>query len=165
MLMLAVNNLSVADDGSIVVFDSAATNLDVPDSNGFSDVFFRNRVTSSTRLVSSNSFSSSGNGDSGNAQISGNGLYVVFESLASDFIATDTLRIKDIFVRNLAAFPGIDIVRVNNPDSGTEATASTDEPVISSDGRYVGFHSIEQYSIEDTDSLLDVFRAHNSTHP
>lgn len=159
-------NPSVSEDGSTVVFHSAATNLDGLDNNGVSDIYLRYRPFQFTKLVSVNpNTGSSGNGHSSNAHINGDSNYVAFESLASDLVPGDAVGIKDIFVRNLTVLPAIKIARVNNPESGAEATSASDRPAISRDGRYVIFDSIEPYTVDDTDTLRDIFRAHNSTHP
>ncbi len=161
------NKPSISNDGSTVVFHTNATNLDVvSDNNGLADVYLHYRPLTVTSLISTNmSATNGGDNDSINAYISGNADYVVFESLASDLVNGDTNGLKDIFVRNLSVLPTRIIERVNNPESSSEATAASDSPVISTDGRYVSFHSIEPYTIDDTDTLRDVFRAHNSTHP
>ena len=164
------NKPSVSDDGSVVVFHSNATNLDVLDAtNGVVDVFMRDRATPSTQLVSATIAGAGGDSVSSNAHLSGNGIYVVFESLASDLVADDTNGSKDIFVRDLSAVdvnsdPVVDIERVNIPYSSLEAVSPALQPVISADGRYTGFHSIEQYTIDDTTTFNDVFRAYNSTY-
>ena len=160
------NKPSVSDDGSTVVFHTDATNLDVvADKNGTTDVYLHYRPLAFTKLISANpNTGKSGNDASRNAHITGNADYVVFDSLASDLVSGDVLGVKDIFVRDLSVLPDITIERLNNPESGSEATADSDDPVISTDGRYVSFHSIVPYTIDDTNSWSDVFRAHNSTH-
>ena len=158
------NRPSVSDDGSMVVFDTNAI-LDGVDNNGTTDVYFRYRPLAVTKLVSVNpGTSDSGNGASSNASISGDANYVVFESLAADLVTEGALGVKDIFVRDLSALPLTVIDRVNNPESGGEATSDSISPAISKDGRYVSFHSIAPFTLDDTDTLFDVFRAHNSTH-
>ena len=157
------NRPSVSDDGSMVVFDTDAI-LDGVDNNGTTDVYFRDRPLVFTKLVSVNpGTSDSGNGASSNASISGDANYVVFESLASDLVTEGALGVKDIFVRDLSALPLIVIDRVNNSESGGEATSDSISPAISKDGRYVSFHSIAPFTLDDTDTLFDVFRTHNST--
>jgi hypothetical protein len=160
------NSPSVSDDGDSIAFHTVAANLDVTDTNGIDDVYVRNRVTASTRLVSVNSDDTgSGNGASANANISGDAKYIVFESLAENLILDDTNGIKDIFVRNLSV---LSTDRVNNPSDGSESTFPINQayqhlPVISSDGRYVGFNSEQKYTLDDTDTLSDVYRALNTT--
>jgi len=166
----ASNNPSISDDGSMVVFDSIATNLDNLDNNGVRDVFLRYRPLAFTKLASANpSTDESGNDASSNAKISGDANYVTFESLASDLesglVPGDVLGVQDIFIRDLTTLPLITIVQLNNPESQIEATSDANNPAISTDGRYVSFHTKEKMTLDDTNTLIDVFRVHNSTHP
>jgi len=166
----ASNNPSISDDGSMVVFDSIATNLDNFDNNGVRDVFLHYRPLAFTKLASANpSTNESGNDASSNAKISGDANYVTFESLASDLesglLPGDVLGAQDIFIRDLTTLPLITIVQLNNPESGSEATSDSNNPAISTDGRYVSFHTKEKMTLDDTNTLIDVFRVHNSTHP
>ena len=162
----ASNNPSISDDGSMVVFDSKASNLDDFDNNGVTDVFLHYRPLAFTKLASANpSTNNSGNDASSNAKISGDANYVTFESLASDLILVDVLGAKDIFIRDLTTLPLITIVRLNNPESGNEATSDSNSPAISTDGRYISFHTKEKMTLDDDNTLFDVFRVNNSTHP
>jgi hypothetical protein len=153
-------NPSVTDDGSIIVFDSTASNLDGSDNNGVSDIYLRHRPSTFTKMISANpGTSASGNGPSSNAHINGNGDYVAFESRASDLATGGAVNITGIYVRNLSVWPEIVINKLDMPAS----TLDSNEPAISTDGRYVSFDSTEAYTTDDTDTLRDVFRAHNST--
>ena len=157
------SNPSVSDNGTIVVFDSIAV-LDSGDSNGTTDVYYRDRTSPLTALVSvSPSTGFSGNGASAFARISGNGNHVAFESLASDFVIEGILGFKDIFVRDLSQNPSIEIVKVSLAQSGNEATSDSSNPAISADGRYVSFDSVFSFDVTDTNTINDVYRAHNST--
>lgn len=152
---------SLSNDGSTIVFHTNATNLDGLDNNGVADVYLHYRPLVFTKLISANpDNAASGNAASNSAHISGNADYVVFESLASDLVSGSTLGVKDILVRNLLAWPEIIIEKLDNPSSDRDSSM----PAISTDGRYISFHSAEKYS-DDTDTLLDVFRTHNSAHP
>jgi Tol biopolymer transport system component len=156
------NNPSISNDGSSIVFHTDATNLDVLDNNGLVDVYLHYRPLVFNSLISANpSNANSGNGASSNAHISGNADYVVFESRASDLAAGSTSAIKNILVRDLSAWPAITIEKLDIPTK----TVDSNGPVISTDGRYVSFHSIAPYTIDDTDTLSDVFRVHNSVQP
>jgi hypothetical protein len=155
-------NPSVTDDGSFVAFDTLADNLDINDSNGAADIYLRNRSLPDTGLVSVNSSGNSGNRASTNAQISGNGNYVAFESGASD-IDGGTLGVQDIFVRDMTVLPTIEINRINITVSGF-TTSNTVNPVISTDGRYVSFESEESYTLDNTGGLANIYRAINSTY-
>lgn len=157
------NNPSASDDGSIVVFDTVAV-LSGSDDNGTTDVYYRDRVTPLTGLVSANpNTQNSGNGASANAHISANGNFVAFESIASDLVTEAVFNIRDIFVRDLSQNPTITINKVNLSQIGGEATINSNNPAISADGRYVSFDSAYNYDITDTNTINDVYRSHNST--
>jgi len=155
------NKPSISNDGSTIVFHSSATNLDSSDDNDATDVYLHYITPGSTELISATNNGKSGNDASSNAHISGDADYVVFESQASDLASDSRLGINNILVRDLSAMPGIIIKKVDIPSS----TLPSNEPAISADGRYVSFHSDEAYTDDDSYSVSDVFRTHNSTHP
>jgi len=156
-------NPSISDDGTRVVFQSDATNLDGFDTNGTTDIYRRDRLTPLTKLVSANPVTlSSGDGASTRPDLNGTGNFVVFESNAND-LDGGNVGVIDIFVSDLSVSPVIEIVRVNIPASGSASTSDSNSPVISSDGRYVSFDSVESYTLDGTDIFLDVYRALNST--
>src|SRR5262249_31207314 len=85
---------SVSDDGRYIVFVSTADNV-VPgqvDTQTVQDVFLHDRVTNITKLVSHTlaSPTTTANGPSVNAVISGDGSTVVFYSFATDLVAGQT---------------------------------------------------------------------------
>ncbi len=96
---------SVSGDGRFVAFQSSATNLVASDSNGFDDIFVRDRKTRTTRRVSMGLGGAQSNGDSricvGYApSISTDGTFVAFGSGATNLVAGDTNSSADVFVRN-----------------------------------------------------------------
>lgn len=158
----ASNKPSISNDGSTIVFQSNATNLNNLDNDGMADIYLHYRPSGRTELVTVNPNNNAESGDdaSSNAHVSGNAEYVVFESLALNLASGGTPGVASIFVRDLAAWPGTIIEKLDNPSSSRPSS----KPAISTDGRYISFHSSEKYS-DDTDTLSDVFRVHNSTHP
>jgi hypothetical protein len=68
------------------------------DTNGVADIFLRNRATSVTRRVSVGA-SGQANGASDDPVISPGGGDVVFSSVASNLVAGDTNRARDVFRR------------------------------------------------------------------
>ncbi len=91
---------AISADGTIVAFESAATNLDGADSNGRWDIFVRNRVLHRTWRVSVSSSEVQANGASYLPAISADGRFVTFQSEASNLVKGDTNGVFDIFVRN-----------------------------------------------------------------
>jgi Tol biopolymer transport system component len=102
----------ISADGTVVVFDSYASDLAPLDTNRTfdqygdmfgDDVFARNLTTRATALLSMNAAgTASGNGNSSNAVISADGLAVAFTSDASDLVAGEANGLPDVF---LAALP------------------------------------------------------------
>jgi hypothetical protein len=90
----------ISADGRYVTFNSEATNLVAGDTNGYADIFVRDRQTGTTTLVSKNSAGVQGEYASYSATISADGRYVVFQSVATNLVTGDTNGIRDIFVRD-----------------------------------------------------------------
>ena len=97
----------ISRDGRYVLFASTANNLTLTNNNNFVlprrfNVFLRDRLASTTTLVSVNmAGNGGGNGDSFPTGISTNGQFALFESSASDLVAGDTNNASDIFVRDV----------------------------------------------------------------
>jgi Tol biopolymer transport system component len=92
---------AISGDGRYVVFTSAADNLVAGDSNGARDVFVRDLVAGTTALVSVNSAGTGpGNGASYSPQISADGRYVFFHSLAQNLTFPPS-GYENLFVRDL----------------------------------------------------------------
>ena len=161
-------NPSVSNDGRYITFDSIATNLATPDTNGNDDVFLRDRNPTgspSTILVSANpSTGNSANGTSTSASISSDGTFVAFQSDAIDITIGNNPGLTDIFIRDMAS-TSITINQVNITDTGiANPTLSSGNASISSDGRYVSFDSRYRFTLDDTNNgLSDIYRAYNST--
>ncbi|GAA4108143.1 hypothetical protein GCM10022215_01590 [Nocardioides fonticola] len=98
--------LAISADGSFVVFRSAATNLVPGDSNGREDVFVWERDPAgggAVVLVSATPSGAPGDDASSEADISPDGRYVAFSSIADDLVAgvSDTNARTDVFLRDL----------------------------------------------------------------
>src|SRR5688572_30608155 len=91
---------TLSADGRYVVFNSLASNLVPSDTNGRSDIFIRDRITSQTTRVSVSSGGEAGNGDSHWPAISADGRFVGFLSSASNLVSGDTNGVADIFVHD-----------------------------------------------------------------
>ncbi len=146
---------SISNDGRYVTFHSNATNLVAGDTNGVSDIFVYDRNTDTIERVSVDNVGTEANNDSLAPSISGDGRYVSFESEASNLVASDSNNHFDIFVydRNTDT-----IERVSVDNVGTEANATSTNPSISSDGRYVAFRSEATNLVTgDTNAVRDIF--------
>lgn len=91
-------------DGTVVSFGTLASNLDPDDTDTEVDAYVRDLGSAVTTLVSR----ADGDGPKGNGaspfrrvSLSGDGRYVVFDSLASNLDWADTDDVSDVFVRTL----------------------------------------------------------------
>ncbi len=130
----------ICADGWYVAFESLASNLGPPDTNGYKDIYVRNRKTDTTILVSINADGTNGgNGNSSSPVCSANCRYVAFESSAYNFGPTDTNGATDVYVRDL--FTGTTTLVSVNAAGTNSGNLESGSPAISPSGRYVAFHS------------------------
>lgn len=146
---------AISADGRFVAFTSWASNLVSGDTNGDNDVFVRDRVTGTTRLVSVGLDGQVGNRESVARDISGDGRYVLFDSVASNLMAGDTNGFFDTFVRDRLAGT---TERVSVGPGGRQANNLSFSDAISPDGRHVTFSSGASNLVAgDTNRTSDVF--------
>jgi Tol biopolymer transport system component len=146
---------AISANGRYVAFDSPATNLVAGDTNGWVDVFVRDRAAGETRRVSVGPTGRQGNFQSWASVISADGRYVAFSSLSTNLVAGDTNTEADVFVRDLVTG---ETQRVSVASSGAEGDRWSGRPAISADGRHVAFSSNATNLVAgDTNDNPDVF--------
>jgi Tol biopolymer transport system component len=97
---------SISADGRFVVFGSLASNLVPGDTNGFADMFLRDRLNGTTERLSVSTEGAQSNQFSSGAwlpPITPDGRFVAFHSYASNLVPGDTDAAVDVFVRDLHA--------------------------------------------------------------
>lgn len=87
----------LSSDGRFVVFTSAATNLVTEDTNGAENVFFRDRIETSTDIIANLSINDPPALASSQPSVSANGRFIAFQSLVT-LTPDDNNAIEDIFV-------------------------------------------------------------------
>ena len=139
---------SVSGDGEVVAFSSNASNLVSGDTN-FDDDVFVYEVSSGvmTRVSVSSSGDEGSGGPSYSGIVSADGRYVAFAS-DSYLVPDDMNGETDLYVHDrttgITSRESVD----SNGGEGNDNASDESEPVISSDGRYVGFST-------DSTTLLD----------
>ncbi|NQU47690.1 MAG: PD40 domain-containing protein [Planctomycetes bacterium] len=153
--------VSLSADGKFIAFTSFASNLVAGDTNGVSDVFFRDLQTLVTTRISVDSFGVEAvGGDSGSSlrggpSISANGRFISFESSASNLVAGDTNGHMDVFVHDRISG---ETTRVSVDSSGAEANSGSMGHSISANGRFVAFSSLASNLVSgDSNLRRDVF--------
>lgn len=127
---------SVSADGRFVAFASGATNLVSGDTNGFYDIFVRDRMLGTTIRASVASDGSQSNGQTDLSVISADGRYLAFESDASNLVVGDTNNATDVFIHNLITGQ---TTRVSVLSDGGQRSRRSYNVDVSDDGRYVTF--------------------------
>ncbi|MCC7011631.1 MAG: calcium-binding protein [Planctomycetes bacterium] len=146
---------NISANGACVAFDSQASNLIDNDSNGQVDVFVRDLQAGVTDRVSLDSAGNQCTGDSSRPALSGDGRFVVFESVAPDLVLADTNGVSDIFLRDRLASTTI---RVSVDSTGAQAIGQSNWATISADGQFVAFRSEAANLVSgDTNAASDVF--------
>ena len=128
---------NVGEEGRYVTFISTATGF-AGGSGKKRQIFWRDRNTGITKLISAAPTGEEGNGDCYAPAISGDGLHVAFESHATNLVADDKNGVKDIFVWHSVTNK---IERVSIGNDGKEANAESYEPSVSGDGNLIAFTS------------------------
>lgn len=128
---------SISADGRFVTYMSFASNL-VPGDTNTGDVFLYDRLAGTTERISETRSGEGGSDNSGEAEISANGRFVVYSSYASNLVRGDTNGVADIFVFDRAT--GV-TERVSLRSDGTQLARGSFDPEISADGRYVTFEN------------------------
>lgn len=135
---------AVSRDGRYVAFDSSASNLVAGDSNGFQDVFVRDRVAGTTQLVSV----LGPDRLSTDPDISENGQFVVFTSQPS-------VGLSDVYRYNRAT----GVTKLASVGlAGAAANSNSFGASVSPDGQHVGFTSSATNLVAgDTNNQQDSF--------
>ena len=120
----------ISDDGVYVAYHSNESNIVPNDTNRRSDIFLYNRETDTTIRVSVSSDGTEANGASMNPDISGNGQFIVFASLATNLDSNLSRGKRQIFVHNQNAKS----TKIINRES-----EHADNPKISADGQTIAY--------------------------
>jgi hypothetical protein len=114
---------SLSGDGSVVAFESVATNLVANDTNGTGDIFVHDRTTGVTERVNVRSGGGQANAQSFLPSLSADGQVVAFESVASNLVNGDTNGTYDVFVHERSTARTF---RVSVDSSGNEGNSASD---------------------------------------
>jgi Tol biopolymer transport system component len=146
---------SISADGRYVAFMSDASNLVPGDTNAAKDVFVRDTVTGTTKLISVAADGPHGGYGSYRPVLSADGRYAAFYSDSPSLVPGDTNGAFDAFVRDIAAGK---TTRVSVAADGAQADGLSVYPALSADGRYVAFYSDAPNLVsDDTNGTFDIF--------
>ncbi|MBW6468552.1 MAG: cell wall-binding repeat-containing protein [Coriobacteriia bacterium] len=148
---------SISSTGRYVVFESYASNLVAGGTNGRRHIFWHDRHTGATELISVSGNGEQANGNSFEPSVSADGRYVAFQSGASNLVANDSNATIDVFVRDRQAGTTVR-ASVASGTPGAQANAVSANPAISANGRFVAFDSSATNLVSgDSNARNDVF--------
>ena len=160
----------LSGSGRFVVFRTVASNLAggpagvaqlvVRDRDADGNGIFDEPGTATLETVSVSAGLQPGNGDSATAEVSDDGRFVAFRSLASNLVPADTNNVWDVFRRDRHSN---ETRRLNERALGEQSPDAVDSPAISmsADGQRVVFTSADGFlasgAVDDTNHAPDVF--------
>lgn len=152
---------AISADGHFIVFESDANDLVYGDTNGFSDIFVVHVFGGDIEMISWSNTGGATDGDSDHASISGDGRYVVFESVASNLVGGDGNGVRDVFRYDRE----LDVMkRVSVANTGADGNGSSGQgglykgSAVSGDGQRVVFQSFASNLVGgDTNMATDIF--------
>ena len=135
----ASNQAVISGDGQFVAYISRATNIVPGDTNENNDVFVYNVQTGATQRVNVTSRGNQAVGETYYPDISYDGRYVTYGSLASNLVPADSNDALDIYLYDRS----VNLTRRINrgPKDGVQANNWSFYPSISGDGKTVAFTS------------------------
>jgi Tol biopolymer transport system component len=154
-------NPDISGDGSVVVFESLATNLlgIGGDTNLQRDIYRRNVVVGTTLLVSAAADGRQANEASFAPSVTDDGRRVAFHSRATTLTVAPTLGgISQVFFKDMApALLTVTLVSVGE-DGTTQGNGDSQRASVSGDGRFVAFDSAASNLVPaDTAGISDIF--------
>lgn len=148
-------------EGRFAVFSSSTAGIGGA-SGAQRQVFWRDRFTGETILISADTGGVEGNAASYLPAISADGLTVAFESIASNLVAGDTNGVSDVFVWS-ALNQAAGVQRVSVGAGNVQANAGSFRPSLSGDGTVVAFESGATNLTATTTSGIGVYRRNLAT--
>src|SRR5215472_11478949 len=139
--------------GRYVVFESDSSDLVPGDTNGTRDIFIRDLVGGTTRLVSVAAGGGFGNSASFDPVMTPDGTSVAFVSTATNLDAGDTNTMPGVFVRDLISQTTWRASAGATLPAGAASSGVMASPVITADGRYVAFFSAARGLVGGVPSL------------
>ena len=141
-------------DGRWVAFSSVANNLTGDWQGPAEDIFLHDRETGVTEPVSVSSLGAA-NQASEQPDLSANGRYIVFSSVATKLVANDTNDATDVFRKDMETG---DLIRLSESEAHEQGNGDSRGASISTDGQIVVFESAAPNLVAgDTNGLPDIF--------
>jgi hypothetical protein len=149
-----LNYPAISNDGRYVGFTSPA-DLVPADANGLPDAYIRDMQTGANILISRNDAGSVGNMPSQLTDLTADGRFGLFYSGATNLDPVDASPDVDAFIFDRQTNQ---VRSVTIQTGGTPAAATIQDAVVSDDGRFVAYESLDSTLVpNDTNGVSDIF--------
>jgi len=145
-------NVRISGDGTVVAFESAASNLVVEGGPSGAGIFVRDLDTGINELVAKDLLDLPVNASL--QDLSRDGRHVVYSSNDPDIVTGDTNGFTDVFVHDRLLGT---TVRISVDSFGAEGSNWSRDATLSEDGRYVAFFTKVGLVPTDTDFVGDMY--------
>lgn len=153
---------ALSANGKFLAFQSGATNLQgSPAGSSLGDIYVRDLAAGTNELASVTT-TGTGAGSCAFPAMSHSGRFVVFESLASTLVPSDTNLASDVFVRDLVSGTTHRVSVSTGGAQGNSSSGGRSVSAISSNGQHVAFDSAAtNLDPNDNNGVFDVFERLN----
>jgi hypothetical protein len=140
----------ITPDGRFIVWDESSSNI-LPRA-----IVRLDRTTGTREIESVNDAGTNGNDDSSLPDLSSDGRFVAFASMASNLVTDDTNGRVDVFVRDTVAHT---TRRVSVGSAGEQGDLDSVAPAVDSDGQVISFQSSASTFVPETQTFFanDIF--------
>jgi Tol biopolymer transport system component len=125
------------DEGRFIAFGAYGKGMDGSSGN-FRQIFWRDRKTGITKLISKSATGAEANGNCQMPAISADGKTIAFESYATNLTSNDNNGARDVFVWSEASGA---VELISAAQQGGTANAESYEPTVSGDGSVIAYTS------------------------
>ena len=129
---------TMSGDGTLVAFESRASDLDPGDSDADADIYLKDLATGDLRLVSTNSLGVKANQQTLSPDLSTDGSRIAFNSNGSNMDPADADELPDVYVKEIASGA---LTLASVTAAGVKGDRSAQWPSLSSDGMIVAFET------------------------
>ncbi len=126
-----------ADEGRYIAFGAIVKGMDGSSGN-YRQIFWRDRKTGVTKLISKTTSGAEANGNCQMPAISADGKTIAFESYATNLVTNDLNGARDVYVWSEASGA---VELVSAAQQGGAANGESFEPTVSGDGSVIGYTS------------------------
>ncbi|HEY3269570.1 MAG TPA: hypothetical protein VGM37_21865 [Armatimonadota bacterium] len=152
------SEMSMSPNARYVVFTSSARGLDPQNRNSLSGVFWRDRATSKTELLSVGLGGDVPNDVSFSPSVSADGRMVGFGSYASNLVQGDSNGMSDIYVADRVS-GSMRLVSIGA--AGEPANNDSFSTMMSADGRYLAFGSYASNLVPNDTNASGIFTGYD----